>query len=52
MRGVPFMVKVRFVGACALGAIVLGAFGLGDRSAAQDVDPAELVKDIHLKVRF
>jgi hypothetical protein len=47
MRGVPFMVKVRFVGACALGAIVLGSFGLGDRSAAQDVDPAELVKDIH-----
>ncbi|RWO75244.1 MAG: catalase family peroxidase [Mesorhizobium sp.] len=41
------MVKVRFVGACALGAIVLGSFGLGDRSAAQDVDPAELVKSIH-----
>ena len=41
------MVKVRFVGACALGAMVLGSFGLSDRSAAQDVDPAELVKDIH-----
>src|SRR5262245_7043820 len=45
--GVPFMGRVRILGACAAGALVLGAFGLTDRSAAQDVDPAELVKDIH-----
>jgi catalase len=41
------MLRVKVFGACALGALVLGVFGLSDRSAAQDVDPAELVKDIH-----
>ncbi|MDW6020397.1 catalase family peroxidase [Mesorhizobium sp. BAC0120] len=41
------MGSVRLLGACAVGAMVLGTFGLSDRSVAQDVDPAELVKDIH-----
>jgi catalase len=44
--GAPLMEKVRVLGV-VLGTIVLGAFGLSDRSAAQDVDPAELVNDIH-----
>jgi catalase len=39
------MVSVRILG--ALGAMAFAAFGLSDRSAAQEVDPAELVKDIH-----
>ena len=41
------MVRNKGFAAFAVGAIALGAVGLGDRSAAQDVDPADLVKDIH-----
>lgn len=42
------MVNVKVLAACAFaGTMVFGAFGLSGKSAAQDVDPAELVKDIH-----
>ncbi len=41
------MVRMNFLAACALGAMAFGSLGLSDRSAAQEVDPEELVKDIH-----
>jgi catalase len=43
------MIKLKVLAICAVaGTIaVLSALGLSGGSAAQDVDPAELVKDIH-----
>jgi catalase len=41
------MIKVKVLATVAATVMIYGVLGLGGRSAAQDVDPAELVKDIH-----
>jgi catalase len=42
------MIKAKLLHTCLVGSILaLSPFWLSGRSAAQDVDPAELVKDIH-----
>jgi len=41
------MIRTNVLAACALGAMIFTTFGLNDRSVAQEVDPEELVKDIH-----